>query len=98
MSSRITCHPEAFSGGMKAKPEKAPGYLAWIRTLPCVISGSRPVEATHLSAGNLAYGHTGRGKQQKASDRWALPLTQALHIEQGLAETAFWDKHGETPI
>ena len=96
--ARIARPPTAFSGSLKAKPEKAPDYLAWIRTLPCVVTGRFPVEAAHLSASNLAYGHTGRGKGQRASDRWALPLAPSIHAEQhSRNETEFWSAIGINP-
>jgi hypothetical protein len=98
MSFKLPRHPEAFAGGMKAEPEKAPDYESWVRTLSCVVSGRRPVETAHLSTANLAYGHTGRGKSQKASSRWVLPLSPDLHADQHRgSETAFWDKHGVNP-
>ena len=40
-------------------------YLAWIRSLPCLICGSRPAEAAHV--GTRAFG-------QKCSDRETFPL------------------------
>lgn len=53
-------------------------YLAFIRTLPCVITGAL-AEAAHVSFKNELYGHMGRGKGQKASDCWALPLSPEMH-------------------
>lgn len=82
----------------KAAPVKSSKYLAFIRTLPCVISGEMPVEAAHLSKAAPEWGHAGRGKGQKASDRWALPLSPRLHQEQhAMSEMAFWKKHGVDP-
>jgi hypothetical protein len=52
-------------------------HLAFIRKLPCCVTLRTPCgEAHHLQSG------TGeRGMQQKSSDRWAVPLTHALHME-----------------
>ena len=96
--SRVARSSTAFAGGMKAKPAKDDAYLAWIRKLPCVVSGRHPVEAAHLSAGNLAYGHAGRGRSQKASDRWALPLAPDMHaIQHKGDEMTFWSERGINP-
>ena len=55
-------------------PQRSPDYLAWIRTLPCVVCGSaRLVEAAHTNALGP------RGLGQKASDFSAVPLCAAHH-------------------
>ena len=53
------------------KPARNPGYLRWIRTLPCsVCRTTRTVEAAH----------TGRhGLNQKSSDLSAIPLCVRHH-------------------
>ena len=82
----------------KAKPVKDKGYLSWLHRLPCILDGSSPVEAAHLSTPNARYGHAGRGLSQKASDRWALPLSPEKHREQHEGnEIVFWDRHGIDP-
>lgn len=82
----------------KAKPKKRGDYLDFIRSLPCAVSGKRPVEAAHLSTANTPLGHYGRGKGTKAPDRWALPLAPALHREQHQGnELGFWAHHGIDP-
>lgn len=82
----------------KTPPVKSKDYLAFIHLLPCVITGMSPVEAAHLSTANLDWLHHGRGKGQKASDRWALPLTNAKHTEQhSMGEMRFWKEHGINP-
>ena len=82
----------------KAKPVKDKGYLSWVHQLPCIITGTSPVEAAHLSTGNAMYGHSGRGMGQKASDRWALPLCPEKHREQHEGnEIVFWYRHGIDP-
>ena len=74
----------------KAPPVKAKAYLQWIRCLPCLVSGSQPVEAAHVSFANPAFGAHGRGKGQKASDRWAVPLSPDLHREQHTTNERDW--------
>lgn len=87
---------EAFP---KIPPKKRQGYLDFIRTLPCVVSGARSsIEAAHLSFHSTRHGHYGRGKGTKASDRWALPLSSAEHRRQhAMSEQAYWGETGLDP-
>ena len=74
-----------------AKARKDQSYLAWLHNVPCIVTGTLPVEAAHLSTANPKYGHMGRGKGQKAHDRWALPLSPDQHKDQHhLGEGYFW--------
>lgn len=85
--------PVAFP---KRKPAKSKDYLAFIRRLPCVVTGRYPVEAAHLSFSAPAYGHYGRGRGSKAPDRWALPLHPDEHRRQhSMSERDYWE--GENP-
>jgi hypothetical protein len=53
------------------KPPRNPKYLAWIRTLPCVVCGSRRgIEAAHTGP---------HGMGQKAPDTSAIPLCSTHH-------------------
>ena len=53
------------------KPARNPRYLAWIRTQPCVVCGSRRgIEASHTGP---------RGIGQKSSDLSAIPLCHRHH-------------------
>ena len=53
------------------KPIRHPGYLQWIRTLPCsVCQTTRAVEAAHTGP---------HGLSQKSSDLWAIPLCARHH-------------------
>ena len=67
-------------------------YLAWIRSLPCLICGSRRSEAAHLGA--RAFG-------QKCSDRETGPLCAWDHRLGPRAQHAlgrmFWQHHGIDP-
>lgn len=82
----------------RAPRVKRPDYLRWLRGLPCVINGTYPVEAAHVSYANPDLGHYGRGKGQKAGDRWCLPLSPEMHREQhGMSEREFWARHGIDP-
>jgi hypothetical protein len=56
---------------MRAKPIRHPGYLQWIRTLPCsVCRTTRTVEAAHTGP---------HGLSQKSSDWFAIPLCARHH-------------------
>jgi len=59
-------------------PERSPEYLAWIRTLECVVcarvgGGAAVIEAAHTNALGP------RGMSQKASDFSAVPLCSGHH-------------------
>lgn len=66
----------------KAKPAKKADYLAFLHTLPCVVTGRSPVQAAHVSFKAPQFGAYGRGKGHKVSDRWALPVCADAHEDQ----------------
>jgi len=79
-------------------PDRSPEYLAWIRTLGCVVcarvsGGATVIEAAHTNALGS------RGMSQKTSDFSAIPLCSGHHRESPdsyhrLGEQAFSYKHG----
>ena len=79
-------------------PDRCPEYLAWIRTLACVVcsrmgGGATVIEAAHTRALGR------RGKGQKTSDFSAIPLCAAHHRENPdsyhrLGDQEFSRKHG----
>lgn len=82
----------------KSKPKKSKDYLSFIHSLPCAVSGIHGVEAAHLSMAAPKYGHYGRGKGSKVSDRWALPLSADAHRRQhSMSEHEFWREAGINP-
>lgn len=88
----------AFAETPKTKPKKNRDYLAFLHTLPCVVTGVHTVEAAHLSYPELQYGHYGRGKSSKAPDRWALPLSPEQHRRQhNMNEREYWRSVGINP-
>jgi len=92
-SALASCDPTP-----KAKATKSKGYLSFIHLLPCIITGQKGVEAAHLSMAAPKYGHYGRGKGSKVSDRWCLPLSQAAHARQHqIGEDLFWRNAGIDP-
>lgn len=75
------------------------GHLEWLRTLPCVITGERPVDAAHIRFADPVYGKRETGKAEKPDDRWALPLCRRKHDEQhSMSERIFWARHGLDPL
>lgn len=58
----------------KTKWLRSEDYLAWVRTLPCVISEDVPCVAHH-AIGN------GRCGTERTHDYWAFPLTDVRHKE-----------------
>jgi hypothetical protein len=88
---RIAANAQTFSP--PKRPAKKPAYLEYIRRLPCVVTGQYGVEAAHLSTAYPAYGHYGRGKGTKSSDRWALPLHPDEHRRQhSQNEMDYWNQ------
>jgi len=82
----------------KKRPEKKKDYLAWLHTLPCVLTGRHGVEAAHTSTAAPEYGHYGRSKGTKAADLFALPLCPEAHREShGENEMGFWFRNNINP-
>lgn len=101
MAARIKRPDTAFSldkpnrraGG--SKPLKLEEHKAWIRGLPSLISGRRDVEAAHISMRDASAGKVSRGKSQKASDCWIVPLDRDLHREiHAVGEPEFAKRYG----
>lgn len=84
--------------GKDTAPVASKTYRDWVNKLPCMVSGTWPVEAAHLNTASAFWGHTGRAKRNKASDRWVLPLSQEKHREQHHGgEMEFWARHRINP-
>lgn len=90
----------ALSPGKKKRPRAHDkSHLDFIRSLPCAITGKRPVEAAHVRYAAPEWGKRGVGTGEKPDDAWALPLSPELHREQHQEnERAFWLKYGINPI
>jgi len=95
-----TAFSNAPIGKQKKRPRQEDGtHLKWLRTLPCVISGERPVDAAHVRYADPVYGKREVGKAEKPDDRWCLPLARRLHDEQHKGnEREFWARHGLDPL
>lgn len=93
----------AFATSRRAKevePLRAPDHLAWIRSLPSVISGEFGCEAAHINFADARFGKPERGKGTKTDDMWVLPLTAEEHRTGPGAqhktghERRWWDSQG----
>ena len=95
-----TAFANAPAKGQKRPRKHDDAHLRWIRTLPCVISGKRPVEAAHVRYADPVYGKRLSGAGEKSDDRWTLPVSPELHRAQHDAgdERLFWARHGIDPL
>lgn len=93
----------AFATSRRARevePVHAPDHLAWIRSLPSVISGHFGCEAAHINFADARFGKPERAKGKKADDRWVLPLSPEEHRTGPGAqhktgkERDWWDSQG----
>lgn len=102
MAFAIKRPPSAFAldkSGKDTASFKDERHLAFIRTLPSVISGAFPTEACHIRAGSPEHNKKTTGKSQKPSDCWSLPLTADEHRDQHSgSEMSFWTRYGINPF
>lgn len=72
--------------------EENPEHLAFIRKLPCAVTGrTLKVEAAHIRHGLAG------GAGRKPDDKFTVPLSQAQHrIQHGLnmSEVSYWKAYG----
>lgn len=80
-------------------------HLAFIRTLPCVVSGVHVnVEAAHIRYSDAAWGKINPGHSAKPDDKWTIPLCAELHrldpinSQHSMNERAFWERNGIDPL
>lgn len=88
---------------MKDPRQNNEKHLAFIRTLPCLITGARPehkiIEAAHIRYASIEHGKRLTGKAEKPHDWWTVPLCQDKHREQHtMDERTFWAKYGIDPL
>lgn len=102
MAYAIRKPPTAFSSDKSGKATasfKDERHLAFIRTLPCVITGKLGCEACHIRTGSAEYNKKHTGKSQKPSDSWTVPMRPELHREQhSMNEADFWKLYGINPF
>lgn len=70
----------------KHKPIRAPKHLAFLRKLPCVVTGyvGHGIEAAHIRLG------TNGGTGMKPGDDWAIPMWRDEHRKQHEGEASYW--------
>lgn len=80
-------------------------HLAFIRTLPCVVSGVQVnVEAAHIRYSDAAWGKVNPGIGRRPDDRWTVPLCARIHrddprlSQHSMNERSFWDSHFIDPL
>ncbi|HEX5935895.1 MAG TPA: hypothetical protein VFY63_17175 [Pseudorhizobium sp.] len=92
----------AFSNDPSDKAQKRitdDRHLAFIRTLPSVLSGAFGCEACHIRYGDPMYRKKHTGKAQKPDDAWTIPLTSDEHRDQHAAnEREWWLSQGIDPL
>jgi hypothetical protein len=103
MAFQIARHPEAFSLDSRTRqkqPRKhASAHLAFIRDLPCLVTGTRPVEAAHIRYADPRYFKRAVGGAEKPDDKWAVPLSPDQHRKQhSMDEHEFWQQAGIDPV
>ncbi len=76
--------------------EEDPAYLAYVRTLPCLICRRPgPSDPAHLRSAARQYGKPPTGMGEKPSDCWVLPLCRTHHDDQHRNnELAWWQRQG----
>lgn len=76
----------------------------WIRTLPCLITGSRrDLEAAHIRYGDIGDGKREAGMGEKPNDQYVTPLTPSMHrtgpdARHRSGERASWANRGIDPL
>lgn len=87
----------------KQKRAHAEEHLKWIRTLPCLVSGKRPVHAAHIKYPDQRFAKRSVGIGEKSDDRWTVPLHPDFHTDgpdaqHNANEKAWWEAKGIDPI
>jgi len=100
--ARILLLPTAFSLDPSDKAQERirdERHLAWVRTLPSVLSGLYGCDPCHIRYGDPLYRKKRTGKAQKPDDIWVLPMTREEHRSQHSAnESLWWSQQGIDPL
>ena len=76
-------------------------HLAFIRTLPCLITGENTsVEAAHIRYADPRIGKFNPGVGMKPDDFFTVPLSGEMHRRQHAVgnERKFWAQHNIDPV
>jgi hypothetical protein len=107
LDGRVRMPSTAFSlkRGEKIRGRKHdPDHLAYIRSLPCLVSGSNfNVEAAHIRYSDARWKKINPGVGRKPDDCWTVPLSAEMHrlgeeAQHNGNERAFWERHGIDPL
>lgn len=80
------------------KVAKKDSYRAFVKKLPCCITGQEGVDVCHVSFANTWYGNYGRGRGTKVSDVFTVPMAPERHRWQhSMNEEIFWQMHNIDP-
>jgi hypothetical protein len=89
----------ATTSGKKRPREHDKDHLKFVSGLPCLITGTRPVDVAHIRYADPRYGKRQTGGSEKPHDKFTVPLCRAKHDEQHSgSEREFWAKHKIDPI
>ncbi len=70
-------------------------HLAFVSTLPCVITGRPGVQVCHLRSSCLPLNKRHTGMREKPDDRFVLPMIPQMHARQhSMNEVRFWTAMG----
>lgn len=84
---------------IKRPRQKAEGHLAFIRTLPCLVTGRHGVDPAHIRMKSDLYEKRQTGMAEKPHDKWAVPLCREEHDRQhSMSEEAYWRSVGIDPL
>lgn len=104
MTGQRIIRPEtAFSispaKGLKRPRVKDEDHLKFIRTLRCCVCGNPNVQAAHIRSSSDLYGKRETGGQEKASDKWTVPICVGHHEDQHRGnELSWWKSKGIDPF
>jgi hypothetical protein len=103
-AARIPIAPTAFSRDLRSRSKRPRQtnemHLKFIRTLPCLICGTRKtIQAAHIRSGSPGYGKRRTGIGEKSGDHWTLPICAEHHGGQHAGnEKEFWEHLGIDPF
>lgn len=76
----------------KRPRERNENHLRFIKSLKCCICGKPGPDPAHIRSASAVHGKRETGGQEKASDKWTVPLCREHHDEQHAAgnELTWW--------
>lgn len=94
-----TAFADTAAKGKKRQRQTVEAHLRFIRSLPCLVTGTRPVEAAHVRYADMRYGKRITGAGEKPDDHWVVPLSPDMHRDQHKHdERTWWASKGIDPL